>query len=194
MLLGRYTNANAQGKLLYSGIYTSSNVMETYSMGNVTYGTGVSYLFSLKIYEQWMTSGSTNYPFLGKTTDNGRSARVYGNDRWYYLVYNDYSMYHVYKTSFCMTRTEYYKGNWVAVLQSGGNVNPDNNGNGNNYQTPQNNRRTCGVCGGNGEVIEWTTNYGGHAYLAYCQKCRKNMASNHYHIICKNCNGSGKVD
>ena len=48
----------------------------------------------------------------------------------------------------------------------------------------------CGLCGGRGSTIEYTSNYG-ISKKEYCSQCGKDMMANHYHKTCQLCNGKG---
>lgn len=196
-------NAAAQGKLLFSSEYTSSNVLMTFCMGKVEYGSAIPNLWNIKIYEDVLYEGSRKCLFRGTNTVNGRKARIYGNINndgtgMYFVVFDDYTLYEEYKTSLMgitsVTRTEYYMGNRLAMLQ-GGNSSGYNYGGGNSYggsSSTQSQGRDCGVCSGKGWIVEYATDYGNN-WMKYCPKCKKDMLTNHYHANCKNCNGTGRV-
>lgn len=48
----------------------------------------------------------------------------------------------------------------------------------------------CGVCGGKGTVVEYTSTYG-ISTKKYCSDCGKEVAAGHYHKTCTLCHGKG---
>lgn len=54
-----------------------------------------------------------------------------------------------------------------------------------------NSKQKCGLCGGKGSIIEYTSNYGINNN-PYCEECGKNVVSGHYHKVCPRCGGKGE--
>lgn len=50
--------------------------------------------------------------------------------------------------------------------------------------------RKCGVCGGKGYTIEYTSTFGLNDEK-YCSECGKNVPAGHYHRTCSHCGGDG---
>ena len=56
--------------------------------------------------------------------------------------------------------------------------------------TGQSSSSRCGVCGGAGTIVEYTSSYG-ISTRKYCSDCGKDVTGNHYHKTCPLCHGKG---
>lgn len=188
-----------QHRLLHSGRYTLSDVSLIYVGGQLSNtGNVTSCTTDVKIYDDCLYYGNgSGYKFLRTEKIGSAVFRYYGNEsgstKWLYVVPSDYSQIrHEYHSNGVMVLTMSFPGNGNSGAGGAGGVNQGSAGYGNGQtSTPQRRARKCGVCGGTGETIQWTTRRSDAEQ--YCAKCRKVMPVNHYHAKCRNCNGTGIV-
>lgn len=193
------TDVFSQGRLIYKGQYTSSDITTVFCMGNATKYNSTPMLWNISIYENTLYCGSDKaYPFMGTKVVNGYTTRVYGNNAWHYVVFSDNSLYHEYVSNIMgmetVSQTVYLKGNFL----QGNNYGNNYGNNGNAYQQPQNSNSqkrqvTCSLCNGWGKyLIDYAPRYSGSKPDQWCEQCRKNDYV-HTHRTCASCQGKGVV-
>lgn len=163
-------------------------------MGNATKYSQTPFLWNISIYENTLYCGEKAYPFMGTKIVYGNNTRVYGNNAWHYVVFEDNSLYQEYISNIMgletVSQTVYLKGN----LLQGNNY--GNNGNG--YQQPQgsgNQRQTvtCSMCNGWGTyLIDYAPRYSGAKPDQWCPQCNK-YDYVHTHRKCASCQGKKVV-
>ena len=189
------TDVLSQGRLIYKGQYTSSDISTVFCMGNATKYSNTPMLWNISIYENALYCGGDKaYPFMGTKIVNGYTTRVYGNNAWHYVVFDDNSLYHEYVSNIMgmetVSQTVYLKGN----LLQGNNYGNSSNG----YQQPQgsgNQRQatTCNLCNGWGTyLIDYAPIYSSSKPDHWCAQCKK-YDYVHTHRKCASCQGKGVV-
>lgn len=194
-------SAMAQGKLLYSGLYTSANYSQIFTMGNMSIGHLDPQLWNIQIYEQKLVCGNSAYPYKGNITVDGHNGRVYGDMKndggWFYVVFNDYSMYQELRLTLfgcvSITRTPYFKGNQLA--QQGGSVGGYSGGMSNSENATSSNK--CFSCSGTGKCSYYPL-YSVDKYRCHgsgtCGYCygRGIISGYGQEVTCNSCGGNGR--
>lgn len=166
----------AQGKLLYSGVYTSSDCCLVYIGGTLAGSQPeVPKLHDVKIYEKKLYCGSSVYDFCREIKiSDGSLAREYKDGAFCFTVYDNLNMLWSFTFSSNTTRVAYFKGNHLG--SAGAQVNSGSGGS-NGGGTTGTQGRVCYTCNGTGKCSS----------VAYDQhRC-------HGTGICQFCNGRGVV-
>lgn len=186
-------NVAAQGKLLYSGVYTSSDICTSYCMGNMQKGNITPFVYNISIYENTLKTTNSNYPFIGTQNVNGLTARIYGSNDSHYVVFSDYSMYQEQIMTILgmksVSQVVYYKGNLLQGSAGGTNRGSQQS----QGSSRQKQKVKCSLCNGWGRYLkEYASRYSGTKPDKWCEQCGQYDYA-HYHKTCASCQGKGYV-